>query len=65
MNPIDLVYLNSIGSVLERLAADKAAADASGAHERARELEQQIEELTARREYAAQRMFGILPVVGS
>lgn len=65
MNPLDLVYLNSIGSVLEQLAADKAAADASGAHERARELERQIEELTARREYAAQRMFGILPVAGS
>ena len=65
MNPIDLVYLNSIGTVLEQLVADKAAADNSGAHERARELEQQIEELTARREYVAQRMFGVLPVAGS
>lgn len=58
MNPIDLVYLHSIGSLLEQLAADKAAAAAEGASDRARELDQRIEELSERRHRVAKRLFG-------
>jgi len=65
MNPIDLVYLDSIGSMLDHLAAEKQAAAASGAKERAGELQRRIEELSARRQRMTKRMFGIVPVVAS
>jgi hypothetical protein len=65
MNPIDLVYLDSIGSMLDRLAAERQAAMASGAKDRAGELERRIEELSARRQRMTKRMFGIVPVVAS
>ena len=65
MNPIDLVYLESIGSMLDRLAAEKSAAAASGASERAGELQRHIEELTARRERVAQGLFGLIPAAAN
>ncbi|HEX3535334.1 MAG TPA: hypothetical protein VHU15_01070 [Stellaceae bacterium] len=65
MNPIDLVYLDSIGSILDRLAAEKQAALASGADDRAGELDRRIAELSARRQRMTKRMFGIVPVVAS
>jgi hypothetical protein len=65
MNPIDLVYLDSIGSMLDRLAAERQDAVASGAKDRAGELQRRIEELSARRQRMTKRMFGIVPVVAS
>jgi hypothetical protein len=62
VNPIDLVYLDSIGSMLDRLAAERIVATATGASERAGELQRHIDELTARRERVAQRLFGLIPV---
>lgn len=58
MNPIDLVYLDSIGAMIEQLAAEKAAAAAAGARERAGEIDRQIGELTERRQRVAKRLFG-------
>ena len=63
MNPIDLVYLDSIGSILDQLTAEKQVALAAGAKDRVGELQRRIEELVARRDRAAQRMFGITPAV--
>ena len=59
MNPIDLVYLDSIGAMIERLAAEKSAAVAAGARERAGEIDRRIDELTARRQRIAKRLFGL------
>jgi hypothetical protein len=65
MNPIDLVYLDSIGSMLDQLAAEKAAAAASGAKERAGELQCKIEELSARRQQVARLLFGVVPAAAN
>jgi hypothetical protein len=65
MNPIDLVYLDSIGSMLDRLSAEKQAAVANGAADRAGELQRRIEELSDRRQRVTKRLFGIVPVVAS
>lgn len=61
MHPIDLIYLDSIGVILERLAAEKQVAIDSGASTRVTELQGRIDELVARRERAARRMFGVVP----
>ena len=65
MNPIDLVYLDSIGSMLDQLAAEKQVAVASGAKERAGELQRRIEELTSRRQQVARRLFGVVPAAAN
>lgn len=65
MNPIDLVYLDSIGSMLDQLAAEKQVAVASGSNERAGELQRRIEELTVRRQQVARRLFGVVPAAAN
>ena len=47
--------------MLERLAAEKQVAVDNGASDRVSELQGRIDELVARRERAARRMFGIVP----